>query len=163
MKEKNNIAFMMMICLISIFIMIATLNFTKENTDSISFTPPPFDQETIKGIPDVPEKLGWTEIDTKAYKVSICGEIFVEDGKADVWFFNPESNTVWLKLRVLDATGDIIGETGIIRPGEYLQKIHFNITPDAGDSIGLKFMGYEPDTYYSAGSVTVNTTVIGGK
>lgn len=31
-----------------------------------------------------------------------------------------------------------------------------------GDSIVLKLMAYEPETYYSAGSITLTTTVVGG-
>lgn len=87
----------------------------------------------------------------------------VEDGRADVWFTNPESNTVWLKLRVLDGAGDTLGETGLIRPGEYVQAIFFDRVPGIGDSIGLKLMAYEPDTYYSAGSATLNTVIAGGE
>ena len=64
---------------------------------------------------------------------------------------------------MLDANGNTLGETGLIRPGEYVQSVVFETIPEVGDSIGLKLMAYEPETYYSAGSATLNTTVKGGE
>lgn len=127
--------------------------------DAQTFTPPPFEENAVSGVPAVPEGLGWGELDAKAYRASVCGVIRVENGSADVWFTNPESNAVWLKLRILDKNGNILGETGIIKPGEYVQRISFDTLPQSGDAIMLKLMAYEPETYHSAGAVTLNTTI----
>jgi len=151
------------ICGISLVMMFTALAFSGGNSEPVPFTPPPFDENAVQGIPSVPENLGWSEVDAQVYKASICGVVTVEDGKADVWFTNPESNTVWLKLRVLDANGNTLGETGLIRPGEYVQSVIFTKSPEVGDPIGLKLMAYEPETYYSAGSATLNTTVKEGE
>lgn len=150
-------------CVVSIVIMIAVLLLPSGSPESAVFTPPPFDENAVQGVPDVPEGLGWNEVDAHVYKASICGVVVVDGSSADVWFTNPVENTVWLKLRVLDAEGNTIGETGIIKPGEYVQSVNFTTVPDNGDTIGLKLMGYEPETYYSAGSATLNTTVKVGK
>lgn len=165
MAKKRNIPLTAaaIICVISLVVMVVALTFSGGEPKRVAFTPPPFDENAVQGTPDVPENLGWNEVDAQVYKTSICGVVAVEDGKADVWFTNPESNTVWLKLRVLDAEGNTLGETGLIRPGEYVQSIVFETIPEAGDSIGLKLMAYEPETYYSAGSATLNTTVKGGE
>ena len=165
MAKKRNIPLTAaaIICVISLVVMIAALTFSGGESEPVAFTPPPFDENALQGSPDVPESLGWGEIDAQVYKASICGVVTVEDGKADIWFTNPESNTVWLKLRVLDTDGNILGETGLIRPGEYVQSVVFGTIPEVGDSIGLKLMAYEPDTYYSAGSATLNTIIAGGE
>lgn len=165
MEKKRNISLIAaaIICVISLVVMVAALAFSGGEPESVTFTPPIFDENAVQGTPDVPENLGWSEVDAQVYKASICGVVTVEDGKADVWFTNPENNTVWLKLRVLDANGNTLGETGLIRPGEYVQSVVFETTPKNGDSIGLKLMAYEPETYYSAGSATLNTTVKGGE
>ncbi len=134
---------------------------------AIKFTPkkgefeaPPFDENAVEGTPDVPDGLGWSELDARGvFQVSLCGEVKLEDGKADVWFTNPEKNEVWMKLRVLDSAGNVIAETGIIRPGEYLQSITFDKVPEVGDEITMKVMAYEPDTYLSAGSVPMKTVI----
>ncbi len=78
--------------------------------------------------------------------------------RAVVRFANPQSNDVWLKLRVLDAQGNLPGETGLIRPGEYLRSVALMAPLQKGTPIELKIMAYEIDTYYSAGAVSLQTT-----
>ncbi len=125
------------------------------------FVPPPFEKAVVKGTPEIadPNAVGYAELDARAYKVAICGKVVVNDGKADVYFTNPESNNVWLKLRVLNEAGQIIAETGIVMPGEYLKTITFTKVPSSGDKVTIKIMGYEPHTYYSKGEATLNTFI----
>lgn len=164
MTKQKNIPLIAaaVLCAVSLVTMIATLVLTQNNREPQVFVPPPFEEQALQGVPEVPSDLGWSELDAKVYKASVCGVVTVTDGEADVWFTNPESNTVWLKLRVLDAKGNILGETGLIRPGEYVRSVSFETIPKPGDTIGLKLMAYEPETYYSAGSATLNTVVAGG-
>ena len=125
------------------------------------FVPPPFDASAVRGTPNIlnPEAIGYTELDAKAYKVSVCGMVQVNGNKADIYFTNPESNSTWLKLRVLNANGEIIAETGLVRPGEYIQSVTFTKIPNIDDPITLRVMGYEPVTYYSVGEVSFKTVV----
>lgn len=138
--------------------MTAALLFGKPGTEA-SFVPPPFDPAAQSGQPDVPAGLGYGEIDAKVFKVSICGKFSPSDGSADLWLTNHASNSVWLKLRVLDADGRILVETGLIRPGEYVRSVTLQNTPTSGTEIIFKLMAYEPDTYRSAGSVSLTTAV----
>ena len=127
--------------------------------EPVPFVPPAFDATAVAGTPTVPDGMGYGEIDAKGvYLFSVCGMVKVVDGKADVWFTSPDSNTVWLKLRIQSESGTILGETGLIKPGEYVQSATFTTTPAAGDKIVLRVMSYQPDTYYSAGEVKLNTT-----
>ena len=124
------------------------------------FTPPPFEETAQAGEPEVPEGLGWKDFDAQGeYRFAACGVIQVQDKKADVYFTNFEENTVWLKLRVLDEQGNILGQTGLIKPGEYIKSVSFDKVPQKGAKIVLKCMGYMPDTYQSAGEVDLNTMV----
>lgn len=123
------------------------------------FTPPPFDATACAGTPEVPRELGWGELDARDFQVGICGVVVLDGSTADIWLANPESNNVWLKLRVLDGDGSILGETGLIRPGEYLQSVSLASAPESGMDVVLKIMAYEPETYYSAGAVLVNATI----
>lgn len=147
------------LCVVCVGIMIYALATTGTKTEK--FVPPPFDTAAQTGTPEVPEDLGWSEMDAQAYKFSICGAISPKNGKADVWLTNPKENEVWLKVRVLDMDGNTLGETGLIRPGEYVRSVTLQPEPKADDNIQLKIMAYEPDTYYSAGTVSLNTTVKG--
>ena len=85
----------------------------------------------------------------------------VDGQNLTVYFTNTEGNEKNLKLRVLDTEGNILGETGLIKPGEYVKNVTLTKTLAAGEKIKLKIMGYEPETYESAGSVSLNVTVGG--
>lgn len=149
-------------CVISLIIMCAALYLYDDGSserEKADFTPPPFDATAVQGTPEVPEGLGWSEIDAQVYRASICSVIIAEEGTADVWLTNPENNEVWLKLRLIDSSGQVLGETGIIRPGEYVQSVKLNTEVETGESVSMKLMGYVPETYYSAGSVTLNTSI----
>lgn len=156
-KRKNKLPLAVVVCVLSVVVMIATLCCHKRETGE--FVPPSFDETVQTGIPIVPDGLGWQELDATVFKVSVCGKVMVKETSADVWLTNPESNTVWLKLRVLDENGTILGETGLIRPSEYVQSVTLNTVPEVGTKIVLKVMSYQPDTYYSEGAVTLDTTI----
>lgn len=123
------------------------------------FVPPEFDRNAVSGVPTVPDDLGWYEVYKAgmSFKAMVCGEIRIRNGAAKVYFTNPKENTLWLKLRVTTEKGDILAETGLIKPGEYLPEITFDSLPDDGEKIILRLMSYQPDTYYSGGSVTLTT------
>ena len=159
MKKKYQISVTLAtgICLLALLIMIAILAFGRPQIVQ-PFTPPPFDTAAKQGVPDVPGNLGWQELDAQAFQVGVCGEVFIIDNLADIWLTSPESNAVWLKLRVLDCNGNILGETGLIKPGEYVRSVSLNSIPD-DPSIVLKVMAYEPETYHSAGSVNISTKI----
>lgn len=137
--------------------MLIALNVEKKDVGE--FVPPSFDDMVQSGTPIVPDGLGWKELNAQAFSVGICGKFVVADDRADVWFYNSSENTVWMKLRVLDESGNILGETGLIKPNEYVQSVLLTTIPTDGAAVILKFMTYEPDTYYSAGAAELNTTV----
>ena len=163
MVQKNHrknwaVPVLTVICLVCVAGMVTALLLTSRPVQG-TFTPPPFEEAAVTGTPQVSEELGWQELDAQAFRVSVCGKVVLEGNQADVWLTNPESNTVWLKLRILDADGAVLGETGLIRPGEYVQSVTFDTVPASGATISMKVMAYEPETYHSGGAVTLNTTV----
>ena len=64
---------------------------------------------------------------------------------------------MWLKARILDGSGAVLGETGLLRPGEYVRAAALNTVPAQTVPVTVKIMAYEPETYYSAGSVLLQT------
>lgn len=123
-----------------------------------TFTPPEFEAQALAGTPEVPEALGYAPVEAEnAFTAGICGRVVAQDMAAQVYFTNYSENSVWLKLRILDGEGNTLGETGLLRPGEYVQAVTLSKLPEDGAPIGLKIMAYEPETYYSAGAVTLNT------
>lgn len=125
------------------------------------FVPPEFEPAAVSGVPEVPEELGYAELyqDGMAYRVSVCGEPLAGEKNLTVYFTNTGSNEKYLKLRVLDERGDTLGETGLLRPGEYVQSVALNRSLADGMQIRLKVMGYEPEDYTSAGAVTLSVAV----
>ena len=130
-----------------------------ENSQSAEFVPPEFDSEAAEGVPSVPDGMGYLEVykEGMSFNAFVCGEVNVVNGKADVYFTNPEKNTIWMKLRVFDENGKVIAETGLIKPNEYLKTISFEKIPANNSKIKMKIMTYEPTTYYSGGAVSLNT------
>ena len=83
--------------------------------------------------------------------------------------FDPKTSTVKTEVMagittfltmayILAVNPNILGETGLVRPGEYVQTVALTTIPKSGTPITLKIMAYEPDTYYSAGAASLNTT-----
>ena len=149
-------------CAISIVVMIVAL--TTGNNMQDEFIPPAFDSAAVKGTPEVPDNLGWSPVEAAdAFTAYLCGNVTAIGNTADIYFTSADINTVWLKLRILDADGETIGETGLIKAGEYVKSVNLTKIPADGAAIKSKIMAYEPETYYSAGSAALNTTLrIGG-
>ena len=161
-KQKKNyiLPLAAVLCVLSLAVMVFALTRQEEiPTEMGEFTPPPFESAAVVGSPAVPDGLGWQELDARVYKVGICGKFIPKGNSADIWLTNPEGNTVWLKVRVLDEKGNILGETGLVRPGEYVQSVALDTVPKAGTPIVLKIMAYPPATYYSEGAVSLNPTI----
>ncbi len=156
MKKNAQMIVLVVLCVASVAVMILVLCYG--NTGA-AFTPPPFDPAAKSGTPQVPAGMGYQELDVGVFRVGLCGEIRPENGTADVWLTNPAENRVWLKLRVLDGAGNVLGQTGLLRPGEYVRQVALENPPGPGMPIILKVMSYEPETYHSAGALELNTVI----
>lgn len=125
------------------------------------FIPPPFDSTAQSGIPEVAENLGYNELyqDGMAYRFSVCGKITIEEQGAIVYLTNSEENDVWLKVRLYNEKDELLGESGLIKPNEYVKSIPLDTVPPNGAKIKLKIMGYVPESYRSAGAVILNSSI----
>ena len=163
-QQKNDLPVTLLgtLFLLMLVVMIVALAAPKNPTRG-EFIPPAFEANAVSGTPEVPDGLGYSAPfqEGMAYRFAVCGNVTIEGGKALVYFTNPAENESWTKLRIYDEYGVLLGETGLLKPGEYVQHVSLNQNLKAGASIKLKIMGYEADTYLSTGSVVLNT-VIGG-
>lgn len=161
--NKRSTAVPILGAVLAVLVIAMVLALCLPSRKTAEFTPPPFEQNAVSGTPEVPEELGYSSPykEGMTYRFSVCGNVTEENGSAIVYLTNPAENQVWLKVRILDAGGDMLGESGLIKPGEYVKSVALNTLPEVGTKISLKIMGYEPETYRSAGSVTLNTTVGG--
>lgn len=157
MTTKKTIRLLAVLCAVALVCMLLALL----RGGGGGFTPPPFDPAAKPGVPSVPDSAGYGELDAQAYRVSVAGALTVQpDDTVDVWLTNPADNAVWLKVRLLDESGAALGESGLLRTGEYVQSVALTTVPEATAPVTMKLMAYEPDTYYSAGSVLLQTQLI---
>ena len=163
-KPKQNIQVIVLAAVfaVAVIIMIVAL-FAPKEAERGEFVPPTFDASAVEGTPEVPEGLGYSAPfqEGMAYRFAVCGNVLMDDRQALVYFTNPAENETWTKLRIYDESGNVLGETGLIKPGEYVQYVELDKELTPGTPIKLKIMGYEPDTYLSAGSVALNTQIGG--
>ena len=160
MKQNKLLMILGIACAVCVVAMVIILGVTSVPKRG-EFTPPPFDPSATVGTPTVPDGLGWGEIAPEggSFSISLCGVVKQENGKADIWLTNPSKNNVLIKVRILDAEGNILGETGLVRPGEYVQSVTIADPLAAGTQIVMKVMSYQPDTYYSEGSFQLKTVI----
>ena len=119
--------------------------------------------EFANAATSIPEKLEYKE---KAIKVSEGYSLYIDpipkldqNDNLSINLVSLEENKIWIKVRILNAKEEIIGETGLIKPGEYLEKVQINQQLSENDQITYKIMGYEKDTYRSAGTISLNTRI----
>lgn len=150
------------VCFLAVLGMVLSLALTGGKSEQAEFTPPPFETTAQSGMPDAADE-SWTQIyrDGINFSAHVCGKVVLNGNSSDVYFTNDNGNEVWLKLRILDEEDNILAETGLLKPNEYVRTVTFDTVPENRANIKLKIMAYEPDTYYSAGAVTLNTTVGG--
>lgn len=165
-KQKNDgklIVSVLMVCFaVTIGVMIFALC-RPNDKKSAEFTQPPFESTAQYGKPEVSENLGYSSPnrDDMSYDFAVCGNVTMEGDKAMVYLTNIEGNNAWIKLRVFDEQGNMLGETGLIKPNEYVKYVTLSKALEVGTKIKLKIMGYEPHTYYSAGAASLNTQIGG--
>ena len=121
-----------------------------------------FDENAVLGEPSVPDGFGYSVLyqDGMSFKTALCGKINVVGNMAQIYRTNFEENDVWLKARFYDSNGNIVGESGLIRPGEYVKCVELTKTAKATETYKIKIMSYEPNTYNSLGAITINPRIV---
>ena len=160
--QSKQVTVLAAVLAVAVIIMIVALSIPRK-AERGEFVPPAFDASAVTGTPEVPEGMGYSAPfqEGMAYRFAVCGNVLVDGKQALVYFTNPAENDTWTKLRIYDESGNMLGETGLIKPGEYVQYVMLNQELAPGTPIKLKIMGYEPDTYTSAGAVVLNTQIGG--
>ena len=120
------------------------------------FTPPPFDAMAVEGTPPVefPQIYGTLSLN-EAASVSLYSAPTVQDGKITVCFYSKAENTAWVRLRITDENGRLLGQTGLLKPGEYVEHILLENAPRSSRAVA-RILTYQPETYYSLGSASAN-------
>ena len=148
----------LLIAIASLVMLMCVCSFGR-NTEQITFVPPEFDVAAQPGVPDIPDQWPYGTAQLGEYELSLTTLVQLKDHDAYLYLANAPSNDVWMKVRVFDASENIIGESGLIKPNEYLEKVTLERMPKDSKII-VKVMCYEPDTYHSMGSSQVTVATI---
>lgn len=158
-RKITGILVLFAVCVLSVTCMIMVLC-KKKAFSEIAFVPPEFDRDAKSGTPNPPEEAKYEIVDVTAYRFGICGQAICLEGKVFIFMTNDADNQVWLKARILDSSGTMLGESGLIRPGEYVEAVALTSLPKIPSMIKIKVMSYEIDTYHSMGSAVMNVQMI---
>ena len=154
-KNKITIILSAILLLLIIFIVFLIINLINKTT----FEKPKFDKLSVDKIPaNLNYETSALEI-TSDYKIYIDATPKVSGNYLNVNFVSFDTNNIWIKIRVLNEDSDVVAESGLVRPGEYLKKIKLDRKLESSSKITYVIMGYEIDTYFSEGVITLNTMV----
>ena len=120
------------------------------------FTPPDFDVAAKKGYPTVTDTAAQFQRVTASedFAFSMCLCPTYENGAARIFFTSEIANRAYLLIKLYDADGELIGQSGLVRPGQYVESVAISLTPTEDTDISAKIFSYEPNTYYSKGTVS---------
>lgn len=96
---------------------------------------------------------------------ALCANVYVEDDQALLYFTSFEENAVWAKAILYNERGKMIGESGLIKPGEHVESVALSEIPKSNSTLTVKTLTvkvllYEPDTYFSRGSCSISINLI---
>lgn len=127
----------------------------------VALTHPDFEAAAMSGTPRVEERYGYSTLAVdETYQVRLCG-VPANDGQSvDFYFTNPPESGVWFRAEVLDADGEVLAATGVLRPGEYLPTVTLSRPLTQQETpVTVHIVAYEPDTWQSRGNVNLNLTL----
>ncbi len=119
------------------------------------FVPPSFEENALAGMPEQPPAGFGTMTVTSEFVIGMCATPSFDGTNLGLYFTSPKTNAVWMKVRVCDENGRVLGESGLLKPGEHLPTLVLTDGPIANGRLYATVLSYEPDTYYSEGSVKV--------
>jgi len=155
MKKNRGIIILVGILLILISIIISLFVIIDKKS---MFIEPSFD-ENVSVIPEnLDYKSSVIEV-SEGYNIYINPVPSIEDNKLVINFISIKDNNIWIKIRILNDNEEIVGESGLVKPGEYLKSVILNKKINGNDNIVYEIIGYEIDSYLSAGTIKLNTKV----
>lgn len=153
--NKKLISLISILIVLILIIIVLFINIQNKST----FKKPKFDEFATSNIPnELKYKESVINI-SDGYSIYIDGIARKEEDNLIINFVSIESNNIWIKIRITDEGKNVIAESGLIKPGEYLKSIKLRKQVSENENITYMIMGYEKDNYMSAGTVSLNTKV----
>lgn len=156
-REKILVLVAGVLCALSLLVMGVVV---LRHNQTPPFQPPAFDPTAQAGTPTVAEEYQWTPVEvSEGYTVSLCARPTVEGDQAVVYFTSPQDNQVWVKLQLLTQAGELLGESGVVRNGAYVERVTLTQPVTQDTPVVMQVVAYTPETWYSGGTVQLNTNL----
>ena len=126
------------------------------------YKPPAFEVGAVTGTPSPPESFGYNSVDAAGkFEFMLAGTFYQqEDASLRIYFNNPPQNEVYLMCEVTDSGGATLYKSGLLRPGEYVESLKpARRLENAATPVEVNVYAFEPDTYYSTGTVVLKNTL----
>ena len=120
------------------------------------FSAPEFDEDAVSGEPQNVNDETFQVLNMADFSFKLCGEPEATDDGASLWLTNLAVNPAWMRAEIHDENGNLLGTSGVIKTDSYIQTVHTDSPLSAGQKIAVKVFFYEPETYYSMGTFTLN-------
>lgn len=116
---------------------------------------PDFDSNVQNGEPTVSDRYAYSTLTIKEkYALRLAGVPENDGQNIDLYLTNIQDNDVWVRIEILDEQGEILGQSGVIRNGQYLKTVHLNKPLSQRETpVLIKVIGYTPYTWQSQGNV----------
>ena len=125
-------------------------------TNNNDFKKPSFESNIIK-VNDNTEYTNNLITIRDGYSFYIEGSPEYKNNNLHINFYSNSDESIYLKVRVLK-DDKVIGESGLIKTGELLKSLRIK-NLKVNDELTYLIMGYEKDTYYSAGELKLKIKV----
>ena len=164
--SKKEIIILAMVGVLMVAAIVGIIVAKKNNQQQIivnDFVAPPFDAAAQTGTPtDVPERGAYGALALREDAVvRMCANVFTEGNAALLYLTSENENVGWIRVKLLDANGNLVGESGLIRPGEYVRAVQLKQPVSEGTMLAVKILVYEPETYLSIGSAGAQVRIAG--
>ena len=144
---------------------LATVTFhvsQKTQTATGRFRVPARETEMIQGNPQqIEEKLHYQTVDlAEGFKIALCGRPQIgNDRELVLYLTSMKENDVWIRAVVYNEQKQQLGSTGVLYPGEWVENIPLDTPVENGQTVIIKIISYQPETYYSKGSADIKVNV----
>lgn len=126
------------------------------------FVAPGFDTTAVSGTPELQlDDRGYGTLMLQEYaQVAMCANVYMEGNLAQLYLTAPETNTCWVRVKIYSPSGELLGESGLVCPGQYIPGVTLSTVPEPGTLVTVRILLYEPETYISLGAAGAQVCIV---
>ena len=158
-KSQKIIIIPVFVLVIAALVVLTVLRRSRAKSVIADFVPPLHEDNAIAGEPkDIPDNAAYGNINiSDVFSVSMCAFPSLHGNEIDLYYTNKSAADISTRFIVFDTDGNIIYESGLLNPGEYLKSVALLTVPE-DKKAKIKMLSFYPETWESAGSAEATVT-----